>query len=76
MARTGKKRPARSRKTSVIKRRRMLNGEEVLPIRAVGRIATNRYDIMGGYQKSNGFALKGKDGRPIPFRQIGELEWA
>ena len=76
MARTGRKRPIRSRKNTGIKRRRMLNGEEVLPVRAVGRISTNRYDIMGGYQKSDGFAIKGEDGRPIPFRQIGELEWA
>ena len=61
MARKGKKRPVKS-KAKVLQRRRMLKGQEVLPIRAVGR----------GEQ----FAIRDENGRAIPFRSIGELAWA
>ena len=75
MARKGKKRPAKS-KAKVLQRRRMLKGQEVLPIRAVSRIAGNKYDIMGGYIRGDMVSIKDEDGRAIPFRQIGKLVWA
>ena len=75
MARKGKKRPVKS-KAKVLQRRRMLKGQEVLPIRAVGRVAGNKYDIMGGYIRGEQFPIRDENGRAIPFRSIGELAWA
>ena len=75
MARKGKKRPVKS-KAKVLQRRRMLKGQEVLPIRAVGRVAGNKYDIMGGYIRGEQFAIRDENGRAIPFRSIGEQAWA
>ena len=54
----------------------MLKGQEVLPIRAVGRADGNKYDIIGGYIRGEQFAIRDKNGRAIPFRSIGELVWA
>ena len=75
MARKGKKRPVKS-KAKDLQRRRMLKGQEVLPIRAVSRVAGNKYDIMGGYIRGEQFAIRDENGRAIPFRSIGELAWA
>ena len=75
MARKGKQRPVKS-KAKVLQRRRMLKGQEVLPIRAVSRVAGNKYDIMGGYIRGEQFAIRDENGRAIPFRSIGELAWA
>lgn len=75
MARKGKKRPVKS-KAKVLQRRRMLDGQEVLPIRAVSREVGNRYDIMGGYIRGEQFSIKDANGRALPFRSIGKLEWA
>lgn len=75
MARKGKKRPAKS-KAKVLQRRRMLKGQEVLPIRAVSRVDDNKYDIIGGYIRGEQFAIRDENGRAIPFRQIGKLVWA
>ena len=75
MARKGKKRPVKS-KAKVLQRRRMLKGQEVLPIRAVSRVAGNKYDIMGGYIRGEQFAIRDENGRAIPFISIGELAWA
>ena len=75
MARKGKKRPIKS-KAKVLQKRRMLKGQEVLPIRAVGRADGNKYDIIGGYIRGEQFAIRDKNGRAIQFRSIGELVWA
>ena len=75
MARKGKKRPIKS-KAKVLQKRRMLKGQEVLPIRALVRADGNKYYIIGGYIRGEQFAIKDENGRAIPFRSIGKLVWA
>ena len=64
------------RREKVVSRRRMLGDKEVFPIRVISRKAGEKYDFMGGYTRegrSDPVTVVDTNGRPIPFKNIGNL---
>ena len=70
------RKPARIASKKKVNRRRMLGEQEVFPIRCVSRREGMKYDLLGGYVREGRDGTKtiyGEDGRPVPFRSIGNL---
>ena len=64
------------RREKVHSRKRMLGEKEVFPIRVVSRREGNKYDFIGGFTRegrADPFTIVDVDGRPIPFKSIGNL---
>ena len=64
------------RHEKVHSRKRMLGEKEVFPIRVVSRIEGNKYDFIGGFTRegrSDPVTIVDVDGRPVPFKSIGNL---
>ena len=64
------------RREKVHSRKRMLGEKEVFPIRVVSRKEGNKYDFIGGFTRegrSDPVTIVDVDGRPIPFKSIGNL---
>ena len=64
------------RREKVQSRQRMLGDKQVFPIRVVSRREGNKYDFMGGYTRegrSDPVTVVDTNGRPIPFKSIGNL---
>ena len=64
------------RREKVHSRKRMLGEKEVFPIRVVSRKEGNKYDFIGGFTRegrSDPVTIVDADGRPIPFKSIGNL---
>ena len=63
------------RREKVQSRQRMLGDKQVFPIRVVSRIVGNKYDFMGGFVREgrDPVTIVDVDGRPIPFKGIGNL---
>ena len=54
----------------------MLGEKEVFPIRVVSRREGNKYDFIGGFTRegrADPVTIVDVDGRPIPFKSIGNL---
>ena len=54
----------------------MRGEQEVFTIRCVSRREGMKYDLLGGYVREGRDGMKtiyGEDGRPVPFRSIGNL---
>ena len=65
-----------TRREKVHSRKRMLGEKEVFPIRVVSRKEGNKYDFIGGFTRegrSDPVTIVDVDGRPIPFKSIGNL---
>ena len=65
-----------NRREKVHSRKRMLGEKEVFPIRVVSRKEGNKYDFIGGFTRegrSDPVTIVDVDGRPIPFKSIGNL---
>ena len=63
------------RTTTVTKYVRVLDGQVVTPVRCVGRKEGQKWNIIGGSVGKDGDSIKGADGRPVPYKRIGELVW-
>ena len=64
------------RREKVHSRKRMLGEKEVFPIRVVSRREGNKYDFIGGFTRegrADPVTIVDADGRPIPFKSIGNL---
>ena len=64
------------RREKVHSRKRMLGEKEVFPIRVVSRREGNKYDFIGGYTRegrADPVTVVDANGRPIPFKSIGNL---
>ena len=64
------------RREKVHSRKRMLGEKEVFPIRVVSRKEGNKYDFIGGFTRegrSDPVTIVDTDGRPVPFKSIGNL---
>ena len=64
------------RREKVHSRKRMLGEKEVFPIRVISRREGNKYDFIGGFTRegrSDPVTVVDADGRPIPFKSIGNL---
>ncbi len=64
------------RREKVQSRQRMLGDKQVFPIRVISRKAGNKYDFIGGYTRegrADPVTVVDVDGRPIPFKSIGNL---
>ncbi len=64
------------RREKVHSRKRMLGEKEVFPIRVVSRKEGNKYDFIGGFTRegrSDPVTIVDADGRPVPFKSIGNL---
>ena len=64
------------RREKVHSRKRMLGEKEVFPIRVVSRREGNKYDFIGGFTRegrSDPVTIVDVDGRPVPFKSIGNL---
>ena len=64
------------RREKVHSRKRMLGEKEVFPIRVVSRKEGNKYDFIGGFTRegrSDPVTVVDANGRPIPFKGIGNL---
>ena len=64
------------RREKVHSRKRMLGEKEVFPIRVVSRKEGNKYDFIGGFTRegrSDPVTIVDVDGRPVPFKSIGNL---
>ena len=64
------------RREKVQSRQRMLGDKQVFPIRVVSRREGNKYDFMGGYTRegrADPVTVVDANGRPIPFKSIGNL---
>ena len=64
------------RREKVHSRKRMLGEKEVFPIRVVSRREGNKYDFIGGFTRegrSDPVTVVDADGRPVPFKSIGNL---
>ena len=64
------------RREKVHSRKRMLGEMEVFPIRVVSRKEGNKYDFIGGFTRegrSDPVTIVDADGRPVPFKSIGNL---
>ena len=64
------------RREKVHSRKRMLGEKEVFPIRVVSRKEGNKYDFIGGFTREGRSApvtIVDADGRPVPFKSIGNL---
>ena len=68
------RRPVR-RNTRVPQHVRVYKGEVVTPVKCVSTQAGQRWNLMGGAIGRDGESIKGADGRPLPYRSIGELVW-
>ena len=65
-----------ARREKVHSRKRMLGEKEVFPIRVVSRREGNKYDFIGGFTRegrADPVTIVDVDGRPIPFKSIGNL---
>ena len=70
------KKVVKQRSNKVPQPKRMLGEQEVFPIRCVSRREGMKYDLLGGYVREGRDGMKtiyGQDGRPVPFRSIGNL---
>ena len=70
------RKPAKIASQKKVSRKRMLGEQEVFPIRRVSRREGMKYDLLGGYVREGRDGMKtiyGEDGRPVPFRSIGNL---
>ena len=70
------KKVVKQRSNKVPQRKRMLGEQEVFPIRCVSRREGMKYDLLGGFVREGRNGTKtiyGDDGRPVPFRSIGNL---
>ena len=64
------------RREKVQSRQRMLGDKQVFPIRVISRKAGNKYDFIGGYTRegrADPVTVVDANGRPIPFKSIGNL---
>ena len=64
------------RREKVHSRQRMLGDKQVFPIRVISRREGNKYDFMGGYTRegrADPITVVDANGRPIPFKSIGNL---
>ena len=64
------------RREKVHSRKRMLGEKEVFPIRVISRREGNKYDFIGGFTRegrSDPVTVVDADGRPVPFKSIGNL---
>ncbi len=64
------------RREKVQSRQRMLGDKQVFPIRVISRKAGNKYDFIGGYTRegrADPITVVDANGRPIPFKSIGNL---
>ena len=64
------------RREKVHSRKRMLGEKEVFPIRVISRREGNKYDFIGGFTRegrSDPVTIVDADGRPVPFKSIGNL---
>ena len=64
------------RREKVQSRQRMLGDKQVFPIRVISRREGNKYDFMGGYTRegrADPITVVDANGRPIPFKSIGNL---
>ena len=64
------------RREKVHSRKRMLGEKEVFPIRVVSRREGNKYDFIGGFTRegrADPVTIIDADGRPVPFKSIGNL---
>ena len=64
------------RREKVHSRKRMLGEKEVFPIRVVSRREGNKYDFIGGFTRegrSDPVTVVDANGRPVPFKSIGNL---
>ena len=64
------------RREKVHSRKRMLGEKEVFPIRVVSRKEGNKYDFIGGFTRegrSDPVTIVDAEGRPVPFKRIGNL---
>ncbi len=71
------KRPVKRRITNEPKRKRMHNGQEVFPVRCTSNREGQKWNMIGGFVKqgSENITIVNSYGRPIPYKQIGELVW-
>ena len=70
------KKVVKQRSNKIPQPKRMLGEQEVFPIRCVSRREGMKYDLLGGYVREGRDGTKtiyGDDGRPVPFRSIGNL---
>ena len=64
------------RREKVHSRKRMLGEKEVFPIRVVSRREGNKYNFIGGFTRegrADPVTIVDADGRPVPFKSIGNL---
>ena len=64
------------RREKVQSRQRMLGDKQVFPIRVISRREGNKYDFIGGYTRegrADPVTVVDSNGRPIPFKSIGNL---
>ena len=64
------------RREKVQSRQRMLGDKQVFPVRVISRREGNKYDFIGGYTRegrADPITVVDANGRPIPFKSIGNL---
>ena len=71
------RRPVKRRNTSEPKGKRMLDNKEVFPVRCISNRAGEKWNLIGGFVKngSENVTIVNQYGRPVPYKQIGELVW-
>ena len=68
------RRPVR-RNTRVPQHVRVYKGEIITPVRCVSTEKGNKWNLMGGKVGRDGEVIKDSNGRPVPYKSIGELVW-
>ena len=71
------RRPVKRRNNSEPNRKRMLDNKEVFPVRCISNRAGEKWNLIGGFVKngSENVTIVNQYGRPVPYKQIGELVW-
>ena len=68
------RRPVR-RTTKVPQHVRVYKGEIINPVKCVSTEKGNKWNLMGGKVGRDGEVIKDSNGRPVPYKSIGELVW-